>query len=83
LDNVYFWLYFWLNQLIGEKMFKNKNANINLINNNSEYFHTSQTDVLNIIKRNKIEEKQLKRKNIILGFTAASVLVIAGLLISL
>ena len=64
-------------------MFKNKNVNINLINNESEYFHTSQTDVLNIIKRNKIEEKQLKRKNIILGFSAVSTLVIAGLLISL
>jgi len=64
-------------------MFKNKNASINLINNNSEHFHTSQTDILRIIKRNKIEEKQLKRKNIILGFTAVSVLVIAGLLISL
>tara|TARA_B100000700_G_C15004965_1_gene838085 strand:- start:328 stop:522 length:195 start_codon:yes stop_codon:yes gene_type:complete len=64
-------------------MFKNKNTNINTLNEGSMYFRATQTDVLNIIKRNKLEEKQLKRKNIILGVATVSVLVISGLLISL
>ena len=64
-------------------MFKNKNTNTNTLNEGSMYFRATQTDVLNIIKRNKLEEKQLKRKNIILGVATVSVLVISGLLISL
>ena len=58
-------------------------TNINTLNEGSMYFRATQTDVLNIIKRNKLEEKQLKRKNIILGVATVSVLVISGLLISL
>ncbi len=66
-------------------MFKNKNTNTNTntLNEGSMYFRATQTDVLNIIKRNKLEEKQLKRKNIIFGVATVSVLVISGLLISL
>ena len=64
-------------------MFKNKNTEINSANGNSMAFHTPQIDVLSIMKRNKLEEKELKKKNIILAGATLSVLVISGLLISL
>ena len=70
-------------QFIGETMFKNKNVEIDGLNGSSTYFRSTHTDILNILKRNRIEEKQLKRKNIIYATVTVSVLVISGLLISL
>lgn len=70
-------------QFIGETMFKNKNAEIDGLNGSSTYFRSTHTDILNILKRNRIEEKQLKRKNIIYATVTVSVLVISGILISL
>tara|TARA_B100000427_G_C15439354_1_gene564429 strand:- start:56 stop:301 length:246 start_codon:yes stop_codon:yes gene_type:complete len=70
-------------QFIGETMFKNKNAQISDLSESSRYFRSTQTDVLNILKRNRLEEKQLKIKNIIYAAAIVSVFVISGLLISL
>ena len=70
-------------QFIGETMFKDRNAEMDDLNENGTYFRSTQIDILNILKRNRLEEKQLKKKNIIYAAATVSVLVISGLLISL
>ena len=62
----------------GNMMFKTKNS----IQNNSN-FHSIETDVLNLMKRNKLEEKQQKRKSILLVASSVFAFVICGLLISI
>ena len=70
-------------QFRGESMFKNKNVEINDLNGNNTYFRSTHTDILSILKRNRLEEKQLKKKNIIYALAAVSALVLSGLLISI
>ena len=65
-------------------MLKIKNIEINSLNDNKFAIHRpTETDVLSIIKRNKLEAKQSKRKNVILAAATVSVLAVSGLLISL
>ena len=46
-------------------MLKIKNIEINSLNDNKFAIHRpTETDVLSIIKRNKLEAKQSKRKNV-------------------
>ena len=59
-------------------MFKTKNSTVG-----SSNFRSIETDVLSLMKRNKLEEKQEKRKNILITTAGVSALVISGLLISL
>ena len=64
-------------------MLKNKYIPTSYVNGSRSGFRSSETDVLSLIKRNRLEEKQLKRKNILLAAGAISALAISGLLISL
>ena len=59
-------------------MFKTKNSTAGNTN-----FRYVETDVLSLMKRNKLEEKQQKKKNILLATAAVSAIAISGLLISL
>ena len=59
-------------------MFKTKNSTAG-----SSNFRSIETDVLSLMKRNKLEEKQQKRKNILFTTAGVSALLISGLLISL
>ena len=59
-------------------MFKTKNSTAGNTN-----FRYVETDVLSLMKRNKLEEKQQKRKNILMVAASVSAFVICGLLISL
>jgi len=52
-------------------------------NGKKTFMHHRSTNVLDLIKNSKKEEKIEKRKNIIIATTAIGALVVSGLIISL
>ena len=55
----------------------------NYLNRKKTIIHHRSTNVLDLIKNSKKEEKIEKRKNIIITTTALGALVVSGLIISL
>ena len=78
LFSIYFRLYFWSNGFVGEGMQYSK---INQMKNYN--FPKKSTNIVDLIKKAKSEEKKTKRNTILMATAAVSVLAVSGLVISL